>query len=206
MNSLTIKRAAAKTAWDEIPLLCKLSYPWDKEDHFPETHFKAFHTGEELCFQFKAFCGKPLIYRKEDDKLEVRFSERVELFFREEASMETYYCLEMDPQLRVLDYKARYYRQFDRSWQWPSNLQLTCCYLENAYTLRGALSLKTLSDLKLLKGNRLEAGVYRGHVHTLKGEDADIRWSTWLKPDCSEPDFHLASSFGQWLLEDYPKK
>jgi hypothetical protein len=200
MKSLKIKRASAKTEWNEIPLLCQLSYPWDKEDQFPDTHFKAFHTGEDLHFQFKAFCGKPLIYRKDDDKLEVRFSERVELFFREDARLQNYYCLEIDPALRVLDYQAKHYREFNRDWQWPENLNLSCRSQADAYLLSGKISLKTLSNLKLLKGNTLEAGIYRGHVLSLKGEEADIRWSSWLKPESKEADFHIPTSFGHWLL------
>jgi len=39
-------------------------------------------------------------------------------------------------------------------------------------------------------------------VLSLKGKEADIRWSTWVKPEADKPDFHIASSFGQWLLED----
>lgn len=201
MKNLIIPRRSEQSDWTKLPLLCELHYPWDEDTSLPKTHFKAYHTGEDLHFQFSAFTDKVLIYRKVNDKLEVRFSERVELFFREDASMKSYYCLEMDPALRVLDYHAQHYRQFTRDWQWPDNLNLVSRSLADAYLLSGKISLKTLSDLNLLKGNTLEAGIYRGHVLSLKGEEADIRWSSWLKPETDKPDFHIPSSFGKWLLE-----
>jgi len=201
MKSLIITRRKEKTDWTSLAVLCQLQYPWDEDSQLAKTHFKAYHTGKYLHFQFSAFTDQVLIYRKVNDKLEVRFSERVELFFREDPSMKNYYCLEMDPALRVLDYHAQHYRQFNRAWQWPDNLNLVCHSQADAYILSGKIKLQTLSELKLLKDNVLEAGVYRGHVLSLQGEEADIRWSTWVKPEAEKPDFHIPSSFGQWLLE-----
>jgi hypothetical protein len=202
MKSLIVPRRSEETDWTSLAILCELHYPWDDDMQLPKTHFKAYHTGEYLYFQFSAFADKVLIYRKENDKLEVRFSERVELFFRENSDMKNYYCLEMDPALRVLDYQAAYYRQFNRAWQWPESLNINCRSQADAYVLSGKIKLQTLTDLNLLNDNILEAGIYRGYVFSLKGKEADIRWSTWVKPEADKPDFHIASSFGQWLLED----
>jgi hypothetical protein len=201
MNTLLIPRRSDGPDWAKLPVLCELHYPWDEDATLAKTHFKAYHTGEDLHFQFTAFADKVLIYRKVNDKLEVRFSERVELFFSEDAALQNYYCLEMDPALRVLDYQAKHYRAFNRNWQWPESLNLICRSQADAYLLSGSINLKTLTALKLLKGNVLKAGIYRGHVLSLQGEDADIRWSSWLKPEAREPDFHIPSSFGKWLLE-----
>lgn len=202
MNTLLIPRRSDKPEWTSLPVLCELHYPWDEDSTLAKTHFKAYHTGEDLHFQFTAYADKLHIYRKVNDKLEVRFSERVELFFREDADLRNYYCLEMDPALRVLDYQAKHYREFNRDWQWPESLNLVCRSQADAYLLSGRISIKTLTALKLLRGNVLEAGIYRGHVLSLQGEEADIRWSSWLKPDAVEPDFHIPSSFGKWVLDE----
>tara|TARA_R110002050_G_scaffold272894_3_gene416729 strand:- start:1547 stop:1816 length:270 start_codon:yes stop_codon:yes gene_type:complete len=87
MNTLLIPRRIDKPDWTSLPVLCKLQYPWDKDTTLVKTHFKAYHTGEDLHFQFTAYADKVRIYRKVNDKLEVRFSERVELFFREDAGL-----------------------------------------------------------------------------------------------------------------------
>ncbi len=202
MKTILIPHCSENADWASLPLLANLHYPWDKDPSLAKTFFKAYHTGKDLYFQFTAKADQVRIYRKVNNKLDVRFSERVELFFRTDASMETYYCLEMDPTLRVLDYSAKFYRKFNREWQWPTSLELSCRSQADAYILRGKLCLKTLSELNLLKGNILEAGIYRGHVLSLKGEEADIRWSSWLAPEAKEPDFHIPSSFGRWVLEE----
>ena len=79
MNTLLIPRRIDKPDWTSLPVLCKLQYPWDKDTTLVKTHFKAY--------QFTAYADKVRIYRKVNDKLEVRFSERVELFFREDAGL-----------------------------------------------------------------------------------------------------------------------
>ena len=114
--------------------------------------------------------------------------------------MNPYYCLEMDPKGRVLDYEAHYYRDFNREWTWPHDLNIQVDINKKGYSLEGQIALKTLEDLGLLKKHTIEAGVYRGHCTKIIDDKGHITWMTWVNPGTASPDFHVPSSFGVFKL------
>lgn len=187
--------------WDAVRELKDFTYPWQSEMP-PKTIFKAYHDSNYLYFRFEAYGPKPLIFVENNNKLEVTKSERVELFFRSDEKMQPYYCLEMDPNERILDYKADYYREFDRSWEWPESLCINTNIEAERYTLEGKVSLSTLKQLGLLKDNKIEVGVFRGHCTALNEDKANIKWISWIDSKTKEPDFHVPSAFGLFVLED----
>ena len=134
-----------------------------------------------------------MVYVETNHKLEVIHSERVEIFFRSDEKLNPYYCLEMDPNGRVLDYEATHYRNFNRDWQWPDDLEIQTKIESDKYILTGKIKLKTLEDLKLLQGNQIQAGLYRGHCSALEGKKATLKWISWVDSKTPEPDFHVAS-------------
>ncbi len=185
--------------WEKIPLLTDFSLPWN-DSPVPSTAFQAFHNGLYLHFRFIAYCENPLVYVKENQKSEVMRSERVELFFRSDIEMKPYYCLEIDPHGRVLDYKTDYYRLFDYNWNWPEKIHVQSKIEAERYIVCGKLSIAVLNSLKLIRDNRLEVGLFRVICKSILDDTAQIDWITWINPGSPKPDFHIPSAFGTILL------
>jgi hypothetical protein len=149
-------------------------------------------------FRFDVETTLALTYVHDNNKMEVVDSDRVEIFFRHDDRLETYYCLEMDPLSRVLDYKAGFYRKFDYNWQWPGNNQLhvQSGYTEVGYIVEGSITLASLRELDLLNNNKLQAGLFRGECLKVRDPQSRFTWISWVKPESERPDFHIPSSFG----------
>lgn len=199
MKEFRISKLIAKSSWDQAASLDDFKYPW-RNTTPPKTVFKAFYDNECIHFKFIAYGPQPLVYVNTNHKIEVTKSERVEIFFRTNDKMQPYYCLEMDPKGRVLDYKANYYRKFDRIWQWPDHLHIKTEIFEEYYSLQGKLSFESLNNLGLIQDNKIEIGIYRGHCLELNGENATINWISWVDSKTPKPDFHVPSSFGKLVL------
>lgn len=200
MKEFRISKLTSELSWNQAATLKDFDYPWQNATP-PKTVFKAFYDEECIHFKFIAYGPKPLVYVKTNHKIEVTKSERVEIFFRSNDNMQPYYCLEMDPKGRVLDYRADYYRKFDRQWQWPDKLHVKTEVFKEYYSLQGKLSFATLAKLGLLQDNIIEIGLYRGHCLELNGENATINWISWVDSKTTEPDFHVPSSFGKLVLK-----
>jgi hypothetical protein len=201
MKRYHIPKIPKFTTWLEVESLSDFSNPWRAETP-PRTEFRAFHDGIHLHFQFMAFGNRPLVYIENNNKLEVRYSERVELFFRTDEAMTPYYCLEMDPNGRTLDYEAKLYRDFNRDWSWPEPLNLKIEIRDDFYSLQGMMTIATLTRLGIVKNRHLEVGVYRGHCIDLLKNDNSIQWVSWVDPKTATPDFHVPESFGMFQLGD----
>jgi len=201
-NQLTLDSNLMNPIWEQANLTSDFSFPWEEQTP-PKTSFRAFYDDEFFYFRFDVEDDNVLTHVKEDHKMEVVDSDRVEIFFRQDEKLNPYYCLEMDARGRVLDYVTRYYRDFDYKWQWPGSENLSVKASENkeGYVVEGAIRLASLKELGLLKNNVLEAGLYRGYCMQLPNPEADLRWISWVKPEVEEPDFHIPSSFGKLILE-----
>jgi hypothetical protein len=129
--------------------------------------------------------------------MEVVDSDRVEIFFKSDDRLDPYYCLEMDPLGRVLDYRASFYRKFEYNWQWPGSnqLQIKSDYTDQGYTIEGSITMASLKELNLLKNNELQAGLFRGECLKMRDPESTFSWISWIKPESVRPDFHIPSSF-----------
>jgi len=207
MNTYSVKQIASKQLtldgnimnpiWDKANITTDFSFPWENETS-PKTSFRALYDTDYFYFRFDVEDDHVLTHVKDDHKMEVVDSDRVEIFFRQDEQLNPYYCLEMDARGRVLDYVTRYYRDFDYEWQWPGtdNLDVKASENKNGYVVEGAIRLSSLKDLGLLKNNVLEAGLYRAYCMQLPNPQAELRWISWVNPAVKEPDFHIPSSFG----------
>lgn len=187
--------------WKNAAALSDFHYPWEKESP-PATTFRALHNQTWVYCLFEVTDHQVYIFRDKDDKTEVAASSRAEIFFRIDEKLTPYYCLELDPAGRVFDYKATWYRKFDTEWSWPWNQLIVKTHrTKDGYTVEAAVSKASLTELGLLKGNTLQAGLYRGDcVPDSKGE-RDFKWISWVIPGSETPDFHIPSSFGTLTLE-----
>lgn len=195
MRQFSIPKLSNFTTWDEVLMLSDFSYPWQTEEA-PRTTFSAYYDQSNIYFRFVAFGPNPKIFVENDNKMEVIHSERVEIFFRSDEKMAPYYCLEMDPNGRVLDYKAELYRKFDRSWQWPEPLSIQTEIQDHKYTLQGKISLSVLNELHLIHNDQIQIGLFRGHCIKLEEKNAIIKWISWVDSKTKKPDFHVSSAFG----------
>lgn len=141
------------------------------------------------------------IHVEKNDKSEVAASSRAEIFFRSDDRLDPYYCLEIDPLGRVLDYEGTYHRHFNEKWSWPKDhLIVKTNRRDDGYTLEFAISKVSLEKLGLLKEGTLQAGIFRADCVRTSGE-TEFKWISWENPDSKTPDFHIPSSFGLLQLE-----
>ena len=200
MKVFSISKLGSFDNRDGIPNVDDFSYPW-RDEEAPKTIFQAYYDDEFIHFQFLAYGPTPFVYVKDNNKLEVIHSERVEIFFRTNEKMRPYYVLEMDPHGRVLDYKANHYREFDRSWEWPDSLDVQTSIHEDHYTLQGKFNIETLQRMNLIQENEIQIGLYRGHCTEMVNGKANVKWMSWVGSGTEEPDFHVPSSFGILRLQ-----
>lgn len=182
--------------WKGSNVLTSFSSPWT-DAPVPAIIFRAVHDTRYFYFRFDVIDTDIIASRKHlKNKMAVLESDRVEIFFRSDRNMKPYYCLEMDPAGRVLDYKAEYHRNFDYDWSWP-DITVRSVYCLNGYKVWGKIPLGMLRSMNLLKDNKIEAGLFRGKcLKTPDGETA-FNWISWAKPDSETPDFHVPSAFGK---------
>ncbi len=188
--------------WKVAGQLSDFVYPWENERP-SGTSFKALHSKDWLYCLFTSSADDIKVYVDKNDKTEVVNSERVELFFKIDDRLSPYYCLELDPNGRVFDYKAEYQRKFDVKWSWPAGqLLVKAVRTKSGYTVEIAISKGSLKELGLLQGKFLKTGLYRGECVELNGNEATLKWVSWVKPSSPTPDFHIPSSFGVLELTD----
>lgn len=142
-----------------------------------------------------------LVYNDEKTEASVGNGDRIEFFMSKDSEMKTYYCAEIDPKGKVMDYEAHNYRKFDFNWNFK-DLKLATSVGKDSYRVEGSISLKTLRKLGLISPEgEIRMGVYRADYFDDAGER--VIWSSWIVPDAAEPDFHIPSSLGILKLENF---
>lgn len=189
--------------WTIANELTDFIYPWENETP-PRTSFKALHSNDWLYCFYNVIDENVQVLVKSNEKKEVIYSDRVEIFFRKDEKMSPYYGLELDPHGRVYDYEAEFHRKFNPNWTWPAGqLIVKASRTGDGYTVELAVSKESLRQFGLLKGNKIEAGIFRGEcIEIIEGADSKIKWISWVKPDSETPNFHIPSAFGLLVLEE----
>ena len=197
---LSITGTGDDQRWSQAPVMTDFSAPWN-EGPVPHTQFQALCDEDNFYFLFQAADENIIAPGDPDDKRGVLPSDRVEIFFKSNSAMDPYYCLEMDPRGRVLDYIARYYRNVDFDWEWPDqDLIVMASQSEDRYVVEGRITLKSLREMGILKDNRIKAGLFRGDFYPVEGKENEVNWISWVRPDSEKPDFHIPSAFGEMVL------
>ena len=149
--------------WDKATEITDFCSPWD-DAPIKQIAFKALWSDSHLYLKFKVADSEVHI-NKSDSSIcteTIGESDRVELFFRTNDQLNPYYCLEIDPSSRVMDFKAKPNQDFDFDWQWPTeDLEVTSHIADDHFTVEIGISLKSLKDFNLLKNNVIETGIYR---------------------------------------------
>lgn len=160
-----------------------LHAPWDGLDD--DTRFRCFTDQDFFYFFFEV--NEPTLtltvpYTGERD---VDPEDRVEVFFSPREEMDIYYCAEIDPAGNIMDYEAKYYREFDYDWDFDTMEVLTRIE-DDSYIVSGRVSRKELTDLgiDLEKGFRM--GVFRADFRP----DGSVNWYSAVPTADKSPDFH----------------
>ncbi len=209
---------AAEGIWERAARENRFAFPW-KQAAGPWTEFRALYDDAFLYFTFRVVDEDIVLLDTLGDKQDVVLEDRVEMFFSRDDLMSEYYAIEIDPLGRTYDYRGRYYRQFDPTWNWPG-LETRGTLREQGYVVEGRMplaSFETLGFPRLRPGVQIRCGLYRAEFsHDRSGEPAVQRaslqncelrskglppleeWMAWVDPQTAEPDFHVPASLG-WL-------
>ncbi|MEL6671333.1 MAG: sugar-binding protein [Bacteroidota bacterium] len=200
-------KEASKTDFARSPgrLLTDFVFPWEQKQP-PATRFKAWYTPEHLYFFFSVEDLDVVLAAGNSEAEAAVQSDRVELFFACNDSLNPYYALEMDPRGWVFYSRGTFYRQLDTDWRWPG-LIVEGKLVAGGYEVRGSIPMASLDSLNLWQDEaqtQWKVAVLRAEFS--HGETGDIQhsWISWQRPDSPHPDFHIPSAFGDWVLSKTP--
>lgn len=159
-----------------------LHAPWDGLDD--NTAFRCFSDSEWFYFTYEVEDATITLKADYQGEKDVEPEDRVEIFFSPREEMDIYWCAEMDPAGRVLDYEAKYYRVMDYGWNF-STLELASNIKENGYTLWGKISKDELRALGVDLSN-FRMGVFRADFRP----DGSVNWYSAVPTEDKSPDFH----------------
>lgn len=186
--------------WDSALVLTDFCSPWNDEKQ-SEIKFKALWDGENLFFNFTVLDAAIHLEKSGSSVESIGNSDRVELFFRPDDSLNPYYCLEIDTAARIMDFIAYPDKNFDFNWNWPKkDINVKSAVNAGSFTIEGAISIPSLHRFNLIKNNKIETGVFRAKYNKKEDFNFEPTWITWVNPFTKTPNFHIASSFGNFIL------
>ncbi|MEO8535380.1 MAG: carbohydrate-binding family 9-like protein [Flavobacterium sp.] len=199
-NILQINGLGDNPLWNNAAVLTDFGSPW--EDTKPEKiELRALWDLDNIYFLYTVYDGNVHIDKKDDSVDSIAESDRVEIFFRTDEGLNPYYCLEIDPTPRIMDFIAYPGRKFDYDWNWPENdIAVKSTIKEEYFVVEIAISIQSLKNFHLIKNNKIEAGLYRAKYKKQENKLFEPTWISWVNPNTETPNFHIASSFGLLTL------
>lgn len=200
-KALVISGKGDSAIWDDAEILDQFISPWNTET-IPEITFRALWDETFLFFCFTVYDPLTYINKKDNTFDSIGASDRVELFFRKDQTLNPYYCLEIDASARIMDFKAHPNKNFDFEWSWPNNdLIVKSAINDDCFTVEGAISIASLKKLDLIQNGIIETGIFRAKYNKIEANNSyEPTWITWINPNTKSPDFHTPNSFGELLL------
>ena len=189
--------ALTEPAWQRANIETGFSFPWENRP-VPGTEFRALFDASALYFAFRVKDNDIVLAERFRSKEDVVYEDRVELFFALDEQLAQYFCLEIDPLGRVLDYRASHYRKFDFSWKFPG-LDTVGIRTDGGYAVQGQIDWKAFQSLGFPppdSGHAIKFGIYRAEFRHTEGRQWSESWISWVDPQTEEPDFHVPESFG----------
>lgn len=199
-DTLTITGNGDHSLWDKAEVLTDFVSPWDNKKP-DKIEFRALWDTKNIFFCFTVFDRILHIDEKDDSVDSIGNSDRVELFFRTDESLNPYYCLEIDPTPRIMDFMANPNKNFNFNWSWPKNDLTVKSYINrNNFTVEIVISIISLRKLNLIKGNKIDVGIFRAKYYEQENSNFEPIWISWVNPDTESPNFHTPTSFGVLYL------
>jgi len=201
-NLLNITGNGNDSLWSKANVLTDFISAWDNEP-VKKIEFKSLWNTEKLFFKFKVYDSEVHIDKTDNSIDSIGNSDRVELFFRSDANLDPYYCLEIDPSPRIMDFRAYPNKNFEFDWKWPKDDLLVKSSIKKDYfVVEGAISLSSLRKFNLFKDNKIETGIFRAKYNQQKDLTFEPTWISWVNPNTETPNFHTPTSFGELHLID----
>jgi hypothetical protein len=186
-QSLKIDGKDNDSIWDKAVSLTDFCSPWE-DTTFDKIEFKALWNKENLLCRFRVEDPEVHIDITEVGNKSINISDRVELFFRIDDSLSPYYCLEIDPSARIMDFRAQPARQFDFDWNWPAkHIEVRSVMQPDYFIVEIALSIDFLKELGILKNGQLETGIFRAKYKQQENGSYKPIWITWVDPKTETP-------------------
>lgn len=201
LNQLIITGNGSDKLWKNAASLTDFCSPWEDFKDIGTT-FEALWDGEYLFFLFKVWDTSIHVDQTDNSHHSINGSDRVELFFRVDTSLNPYYCLEIDPTPRIMDFKAYPDKKFDFGWNWPlKDLVVKSSLNAEGFYVEGKISLTSMKGLGLIHEDKIETGIFRAKYVKEKDSIHKPIWITWVNPKTEMPNFHIPSSFGVLKLK-----
>lgn len=169
---------------DSVKGLHALYAPWDGlEDN---TVFHCFNDDGMLYFFYEVEDSSLTLTENFRGEADVEPEDRVEIFFSSTYDLkETYYCAEIDPLGRVMDYSCRYYSEMDYGWNFKT-LESWGKVTDKGYFVGGKIALQELYELGIDIRKPFYMGVFRADFRP----DGSVNWYSYVKTDDKAPNFH----------------
>jgi Carbohydrate family 9 binding domain-like len=195
-NALVTNGKGSHSLWNTATTVTDFVSAWDNKE--PEKiEFKALWDSENLYFCFKVYDNSVHIDKSDDSIDSIGNSDRVELFFRTDQSLNPYYCLEIDPTPRIMDFKAYPDKKFDFGWSWlKEDLIVKSNISRDYFTVEIKISIASFQKLNLIKDNKIETGIFRAKYNKQENSNFEPTWISWVNPITETPNFHTPTVFG----------
>jgi chondroitin AC lyase len=180
-------------AWGRSTALKDFIFPWDDSTP-PVTIFRALYNSNTLYISYTAVDQNLVIKDSLQNESDIAYEDRVELFLSKDTTMKEYFCFEIDPSGRVLDYKASYYRIFDDKWN-VSGIQVASGINSESYQIEAAIPLNSIAEMGIDISKDFYVGLYRADFENLTSGIKE-NWLSWVNPEVSKPDFHIPETLG----------
>jgi|LGVF01.1.fsa_nt_gb hypothetical protein len=191
---------SSNLCWEKANSLLYFDNYWGSKPK-QKTEFKALWSDTHLFLKYCVYDSSVYIDHNKDLIKGVNNSDRVEVFFRKNESLNPYYCLEIDPSPRVMVFKALPNKVFDFKWNWPlGGLVVKSSISSNKYVVEMAISIESLNKLNLISNNTIEVGLYRAKYIKEDNGVFEPKWISWINPNTENPNFHIHTSFGKLQL------
>lgn len=172
------------TVWQRVPAMKSFCAPWT-DDLQDETQFQCYLSPHYMYFRFQVPDQTLTLKEPFREKLDVCPEDRAEIFLSATPGMDIYYCMEMDPRGRTLDYVASFYRQYDYEWSFAT-LQTETQISADGYIVAGRLSTAEMLQL----GIPLDV-FYMGIFRADFDGPQNVVWYSLLRVEREQADFHI---------------
>ena len=182
--------------WTNVKADTGFTFPWEK-GLVPATEFRIFYDSGNLYYAFIVQDDEIVCRQHVEEEEDIIGEDRVEMYFTPDDKLEKYYCFEVDPMGRILDYSSSFPRRFDFEWDWRG-LVAAAVMTEKGYSVEGKIPLASFRALGFQAGARqnLRMAVFRAQASRNPDSTIAEHWISWIDPGVSEPDFHVPSAFG----------
>ena len=173
--------------WKDAVSYQNFSDPWDTLTD--NTTVRIIKSDDRLFFRFDVE-DTSFVYSKEiKEEMDVAYGDRVEVFFSPYPQLGAkYFCTEIDPEGRCLDYSCVFEKKMDYDWSFSTQKIYSRIY-DNGYTV---ITSFDKSETDALIGEAPQyIGLFRADYHN----GLPINWYSVAIPDSSYPDFHIPSAF-----------